>query len=269
MMSETNLTGNVCVLIMSCDKYDDLWEPFFQFFDKYWPDCPYPVYLATNTKSYNHQNVTVIHSDHKGTWSEETLIILDRLPYEQIIYLQDDYFLTQKVNNKIIGDIIVFFNKYKVNYLRLFPSPGSDSDFENEQAIGLINKESAYRTSLQCAVWDKKTFINLLEPDESQWQFEINAGFRSKDYLFLSYKINQKGHIKSHIYPITYYYLTAVIRGKWRWGAAKICKKENVVLDFSRRDKESFFEMSYQKIYNLAPLFLRKILDYSVRNFSK
>ena len=81
-MQKSDLNNNICVLIMSCDSYEDLWVPFFHFFDKYWPDCPYPIFLATNTKLFIHNNVQVIHSNHFGTWSEETAIILNKLSFK-------------------------------------------------------------------------------------------------------------------------------------------------------------------------------------------
>jgi len=41
-------TGDTCVLIASCDAYSDAWAPFFALMKKYWPDCPYPIYLISN-----------------------------------------------------------------------------------------------------------------------------------------------------------------------------------------------------------------------------
>ena len=39
------MTSDSAILILSCDKFSDLWKPFFDLFWKYWPDCPYNVYL--------------------------------------------------------------------------------------------------------------------------------------------------------------------------------------------------------------------------------
>ena len=45
--------NSVSILINSCDAYEDIWEPFFRCFSENWPDCPYPIYLNTETKEYN------------------------------------------------------------------------------------------------------------------------------------------------------------------------------------------------------------------------
>jgi hypothetical protein len=261
-MQKSDLNNNICVLIMSCDKYEDLWNPFFHFFDKYWSDCPYPIYLATNTKSYDHKNVQVINSNHKGTWSEETTIILEKLPFETIIYLQDDYFILNKVDTIALKELSSKIILYNADYLRLFPIIGPDLNFNNESNIGLISKEASYRTSLQAAIWRKDALKKLLVSNENQWEFESNSPSRSQKMLFLSIKQQSHGKFKNHVYPINYYYLTAVLRGKWRRGILKICKNEGVVLDFNYRKPESYGQYFYQSLYDNCPNFLKMCLDF-------
>lgn len=252
--------SNTCVLISSCDKYYDLWDHFFHFFEKHWPACPYPVYLATNYKTYQRKNVRQVFSGINSTWSEETQVVLKQLPYEYIIYLQDDYFILKPVDQPAINRLIEKMVLHKAAYLRLFPAPGPDVAF-NDNELGLISSGSSYRTSLQGAIWQKENFISLLDKKENQWQFEVNAGQRSSNYLFLSLK-PQQGNFKYHRYPVTYYYLTAVIRGKWRRGAAAICKNEGLKLDTTYRPVESYSEALYQYIYQSMPLLLKKIFDF-------
>lgn len=40
---------DMCILVVSCDKYADCWTPFSDCMRKFWPDCPYPVYLCTES----------------------------------------------------------------------------------------------------------------------------------------------------------------------------------------------------------------------------
>lgn len=49
---ESGRAADVAVVVASCDAYADLWEPFFRLFRRYWPDCPYPVYLGSNFRTY-------------------------------------------------------------------------------------------------------------------------------------------------------------------------------------------------------------------------
>lgn len=261
-MIESSLNNNFCVLVMSCDKYQDLWDHFFYFFDKYWKDCPFPIYLSTNSKSYTHKNIKVINSNCFSTWSEETAIVINKLPHDNIIYLQDDYFILKKVDTTALINLCSKFIQHKADYLRLFPIIGPDLAFKNESDIGLISKNASYRTSLQAAIWKKDSLTKLLVPNENQWEFESNSPLRSDAMLFLSIKQHNKGRFKDHTYPITYYYLTAVLRGKWRRGILNICKKEGVKLDFNYRKPEAFKQYIYQSFYDISPTVIKKILDF-------
>ena len=44
-------SSKLAILMLSCDKYSDLWDDFFNLKERFWPDCPYHCYLATDTKS--------------------------------------------------------------------------------------------------------------------------------------------------------------------------------------------------------------------------
>ena len=43
---------NTALLVSSCDKYSDCWDPFFKLLSIYWKDLEYPVYLITEEKEY-------------------------------------------------------------------------------------------------------------------------------------------------------------------------------------------------------------------------
>ena len=55
------------VLIYSCDKYSDVWEPFFTLFFRYW-ECPYRVYISSETKKCRVPGVTTLNVN--GEWSD-------------------------------------------------------------------------------------------------------------------------------------------------------------------------------------------------------
>jgi hypothetical protein len=253
-------TNNACVIIMSCDKYSDLWQPFFHFFNKYWPDCPFNIYLSTNSKNFNQPKLTVLKSGTNSNWSDEALVNLKKINYKYIVYLQDDYLFLKKVNTKAILSLIEKMELYNCHYLRLFPSPGPDALFTLDNSLGLISENAAYRTSLQAAIWHKPTLEKIIKPGENSWEFEINSPARSKGFLFLSVPLNKKINIKQQLFPITYYYLTAVFKGKWVYGMKNILKKEGVSIDESLRPFETRNTNFKRNLYNKSPLLLKKIL---------
>lgn len=54
------LDQNVAVFVSSCDKYEDARESFFALFQKNW-ECPYQVYLNTETKTYSKDGVITLN----------------------------------------------------------------------------------------------------------------------------------------------------------------------------------------------------------------
>ncbi len=62
------------VLVMSCGAYRDLWTPFFTLFWRYWPDCPFEVYLGTDCETFDDRQVTMLAvGNHE--WSDKTACV--------------------------------------------------------------------------------------------------------------------------------------------------------------------------------------------------
>ncbi|MGZ3900045.1 MAG: hypothetical protein ACXVP4_07355 [Bacteroidia bacterium] len=262
------------VLVLSCDKYADVWKPFFAFFDKYWPDCPYPVYLGTNYKEFFHPLVTQVFSNKKSTWSEELDIILRQLPGKYVLIILEDYFIYEPVNNDEINRILNSMESMDAGYTMLgaFPKKYDElwphSPLTLNPELGLIKKGSKYRVCLQTAIWNKDILLKLLNPLENPWQFEIEASKRSNQLPnpFLCVLANPSKRIVHG--PITYY-CTALSAGKWMRGAVNLCRKENISIDLSVRPVESIGEELRRKYYIALPITLRKFVDYILARLRK
>src|SRR6476646_3876365 len=81
------------ILIPSCDTYSDLWEPFLTLFHKYWPDCPYPIFLGSNAEDYNDSRVRMIHAGHGNNWSNRVREQLERISSPYVLMMLEDFFL--------------------------------------------------------------------------------------------------------------------------------------------------------------------------------
>ncbi len=89
--------NKVAVLITSCDKYRDLWEPFFTLFFRYWQDCTHPACLGTNHLKYNDKRVkTITTSDND--WSSGFRTVFEKIPDPYTLVMNEDFFLTNHVD---------------------------------------------------------------------------------------------------------------------------------------------------------------------------
>ena len=262
------MINDTAILILSCDKYADIWQPFFLFFEKYWSDCPYPVYLATNERSFTFKNVKQIFSHKKTTWSDELKVVLEQISEKYIILILEDYFIYESVKNESIKKIIEVMESTNAAYIKLgaFPSKYDalwpHKKLNNEPGIGVIEKGSKYRLCLQTAIWNKNILLSLLDPSENPWQFEIEASKRSNsiDNPFLCVIADPA---KKIVHGPIQYYCTALSAGKWMRGAVKLCEKENIEIDLSQRSVETMYEELKRKLYIALPIHLRKFIDYA------
>lgn len=265
---------NLSILVLSCDQYKDLWAPYFDFFFKYWPDCPFKVYLGTNTEKFEHPHVTQLFSKEKSSWSEELMIILEQIPDSHILLSLEDYFIYDTVDT---DDILRYFEiaqHTEAAFLRLavfphrFRSLHPSSTMPPFDDIGFIHKNSKYRINLQLAIWEKKSLQSLLVEGESPWEFELQGSIRSNDLdkKFLTVLSDQRSSIVQG--PVKYF-CGAVTQGKWMRDALELANVNGIEVDTSQRPVESEREEKYRYIYTRTPLSLRPLLSRVAGSFLK
>src|SRR5690348_12286619 len=114
------------VLVISCDRYRDLWAPFFHQFHKYWPDCPFPVYLGANSASYHDPCVHMLQSGADESWSKNLKFFLSRIPTRYVLVLLEDFFLDGPVSNSSLLGQLQTLELLGGTVLRVAPNPPPD-----------------------------------------------------------------------------------------------------------------------------------------------
>jgi hypothetical protein len=231
-------TENIAIVVSSCDKYSDLWRPFFTLFFRYWSDCPFPVYLIANQLRYDDPRVTTIAVGEDHDWSSSLRKAIRNMPSRYLILLLEDYFLFKAVNTDKIIEYAAYMKAKNAAFLQLYAIILSAEAGDDHPEIGPREKGSLYRISTQPAIWDKRALDALLQDGESIWEFEPKATVRSNssDELFLGLKLGVKSPIP--VYNATY-------RGKLLRSAILLCKRENVLIDLDARARRSLLEEVY------------------------
>lgn len=220
-----NSAHNCAIVVPSCDSYEEVWGPFFSFFFKYWPDCPFPVYLITETKKAPDPRVKAINLGKDYGWSDNMDKVLSQISEKYFIYFLEDVFITKKVDTDRILRLLELAKNDHVSCLRLFPHPGPDTQYVNASGpvpeLGVIAKDAPYRSSTMTAIWDKEAFKRLLKAGENAWQFELDGTKRASmmDELYLS------------VWPkdvAIHEFATAIKKGRWQYDALQLCKKEGI-----------------------------------------
>jgi hypothetical protein len=210
--------SSVAVVVSSCDAFFDTWRPFFFFFRKHWNDCPLPVFLIVNQLRVRSKLARPIAVGRDRNWASNMAIALASIPQPYILYFQDDYFLTGKVNNELLAhDFAYAFNSNAAS-LCLYARSTLEPSFQPlTDRIGIVPPDSDGRTRLQVTLWKKEVLQAIIRPGESAWNMEARGSKRTKDLLALSY-VHRRG------LPIPYL-MSAVVRGLWTPQALALCRE--------------------------------------------
>ena len=204
------------VLVNTCDKFEDCWNPFFKLFSLYWQDYKGKIYLNTEYKDYSFLDLDIIPvkgcvgkkiNGRYATWSQ-CLKIDDavRLMLEnkdiKCIHLTDQGCLTS-----------------------------GSSVYEGYDQCALHDK---YRVSCQAALWYKDELYALLREWESAWEFEQFGSKRSAvlnhNYIAVSSKI-----VRKDVFEILPYVFTGIVKGRWYEETIPLFDKHDIFMDWSIR----------------------------------
>lgn len=227
------------ILVLSCDKYADLWKPFFHQFWKCWPDCPYPVYLGSNTRTFADKKVKTILSGPDKNWSSSLLAILNQIATPYVYIWLDDIFPVEAVDADRFNDAIEFMKDERANHIHVIPKPKPDSAIHNV-AYGVYEKGAPYRVNA-LGFWNVLCLKQLLIPGESPWNFEVMGSYRSRytDGFYCC----MDSPIKT---------LHVIEKGRIFREAYDYCMSHNIPLDVKKRpvlESAPFFKSQLQKLY--------------------
>ena len=221
-MSDIN---QLSILVMSCDLYADAWPVFFECFQKYWMDCPYPVYLGSNQKHFNHPNVHTVMVGPDMNWAHSAQKMVEAIDSEYVLIFLEDFFLTRPVDSQQVATLFRALVDLDGAYLRLKPFPRPDHIVSAYPDLGLIEPGAPYRVALQAAIWKKQVFLRLLKPGETPWQMELRGTVRSEGLPEAFYSV-----WKSAIH-----YQAGITLGKWTPSALRLLQRHNITPDLSVR----------------------------------
>jgi len=199
--------SDVAIVVVSNDRYADVWPGFFTLLFRFWPALPYKLYLVSNRLTFADERVTPIQVGDDVSWARTMASGLERVASRYVLLMLEDFYLSGPVDTAKVRALHDAMVERGAAYLRLSGHPNPDVPDAKWPEIGTIEKGASYRTSLQMAFWDRAVLLGLLRDDESAWQFEI-AGARRSDQIaapFLS--------VYDRVRPIPYQH--TVRRGKW------------------------------------------------------
>lgn len=243
---------SIAVLVVSCDKYADLWPIFTSQFRRYWPDCPFPRYIMSNVSEASFEGFETLRIGTDVSWSDNLLSALDRIGEDYVLLFLEDLVLRSQVNTTLLSTALAWAATAEPDHLRL--NATNRPDERKSESIGRIREGAIYRTSTVLTLWRKGALKALLKSGESAWQFEIDGSERSDSMpaFYSTYR---------DCFPV----INCVIKGKWRRSAAATLAAQGAVPDLqsravmSRREEARFdLRQVRSLLFKLVPMHYRR-----------
>lgn len=219
------MTSKFAILILSCDKYADLWEPFFYLFWNNWPDCPYPVYLGSNSIAYKEdKRIKTILSGKDTDWSASFKKILVQIPEKHIFVWMEDAPVTSNIETERFAETFNFLKTSGAVHIYHRPNLQPEK-WINDGKYGVYEKGMPYRVSA-VGFWQKDYLGKILINGENSWNFEIMGSYRSS-YTDGFYCLHKK----------LFEFIHLVEKGRWLPAGIDYCLQNKVPLNISARPK--------------------------------
>lgn len=154
---------NYVILVLSCDKYEPCWKPFFALLDKYFKNHP-KVYLVTESKTCPYCDTINVDSDVWSVRFREALKIIDS---EYVLTMLDDFFIRDYVDVDRINEIefkdgVICYN-FEINY--------REPLIYGEKWCVQRNNQ-VYLNSCQPTLWRKDLLIERLKDNKNPQEWE-------------------------------------------------------------------------------------------------
>jgi hypothetical protein len=210
-----------CLLVNSCDAYSDCWHPFFTLLARYWQPHTHAIYLNTDTQAFAFPDLD-IHCPRVGrttsrdlTWSDRLLRCLESIPYEIVLYLQEDYFIKDTVDVSMIDWLVDLMAREGISHVSLERSSAlGRGEASSHQFLSHIAQNAKYRISTQAGLWRVSALRSYLRRHETVWEFEWCGTIRARRKRDAFLYVNEE-YRETHGKTVIPYDPTGLVHGRW------------------------------------------------------
>jgi hypothetical protein len=235
--------NDISILVNTSDSFEDCWNPFFQLFATYWPDCDWPIVLNTETKNYSYPGLNIRCArvaegeSRRLSWSECLMRCLDGIATPYLLYLQEDYFLEGPVQAEKLKALVDEMRAGRADVIRVMECGGSGPWHATKNPeLWRVDQNARYRIALQAALWRTNTLRGQLRAHESPWQLEAFGSARArrnKSEKVLCVNRDLYHGQGKEIFPYT---PTGVVSGRWQKRVVvDLFGRHGIEMDFTRR----------------------------------
>jgi hypothetical protein len=167
----------LAILVLSCDKYADMWPSFLLQFRRFFPAEVYPIYLGSNSVRCSEPGIIPRLSGDDPDWSTSLKRILAQIEEPKLFVILEDLFLASPFDAEGFQAALSYLFEKNALHIKYWAIPMPSEPTENPR-IGIYPKGEPYRATV-CGFWDREYLMNLLIKGENPWNFEILGSYRT------------------------------------------------------------------------------------------
>jgi hypothetical protein len=215
------MENKYCIFLYSHFDYSDVWGLTFGQIKKYINLNEVTLYFCVNQiGDYKlDERIKVIYYDDSLCYSDRVLYNIKDLSYEYVLFLHEDWVITNTYNNNHIIELVNFMKQNDILHVRSYKSygDGTENNIQPTNNLNLrrIPRDAGYFISLQPGLWTIQTLISLFSfksqrPNLLEIVSNSNNIFKNHltdKFLYENIRPAEDSVLFPHIHSIAY--------GKW------------------------------------------------------
>lgn len=221
------MNDRMTILFCTCDKYKDLWIPFFTVFKNHWKDCNYEILINTETESFgfsglNIRTLSLYDKTDNVLYGKRMIDHLSAIQTKYTMIVLDDFFLRNEVDESKIDKVLDYMESHSdIECVRLTPYLHRETYKKCTKPVDdfpgyyRINKCAEYKLNFQVCIWDTKQLLKYWTDEDDPWRWEVFANitsFSSDGFLVAG---ENEGPVLDYGFKVDGQPLSDVYRGKW------------------------------------------------------
>jgi hypothetical protein len=223
------MKSDIAVFVASSDNTQDVLRQVFPSIRRYWPDCPFPVYVGKNSPEALPRGCIGVYAP-ASSWHGELLEQLRQVHASRVILLLDDFLFTAPVRSDRLNAVIEHAVRNECAYVRLKPLQRAAlaalfralASSLRRPEVEPIPRSTPYYSGLQPALWSVEHLRACLAIGGDIWSFEHIV-----DDATPHYAVRRKVLDCIHV----------VERGRWLPSAARLFSKAGLSFDPGGRQR--------------------------------
>lgn len=211
------------VLILSCDRYSDLWDGHVKMLRKHWTGrCERAVIVSESSCGKSYDDIEIFEAGMNTEFSERLYAALKNIKTGFVLIVLDDYYLSSDVKSAELVRLVDIMEKENISYLRLYSLPREKNRIEGYGDLYAVNlSRGGYAVNLFPAIWKTEFVMSTAGVSASAWEYEV----------LLTPAAIRTGAICAMTYT-PYYKINDILRkGKIQYKSVSFLRKNGIKLE--------------------------------------